>query len=341
MESWIFKKIRNTSRTRLVACCGIIIVALLACVANRVYLVNFFAGPHLQKPEELAAISDVTAYDKRFARIVGTDVINTGMREVVTSRSKSGVETTEAEYSIYAVKVGDRYLPIISDSGSHLQYNGELVTMPRELSVELPTTAAEGKPAFYPFVLDSSKNYRTPGYWGLGALALALAAAAYGISKARGYLRDPSSHPLIQRMNAWGKLTDISHQIERELRNPRIKLSGAKLTENYVIKQSLFHFDVARHEDLVWAYKSVTRHSYNFIPTGKTYAAIFHWNDTHFTLSGKEKHVDAALDLCAQQAPWAMFGYDADLEKEFGKRKHEFTSMVSQRRQDTLASAAA
>jgi hypothetical protein len=85
---------------------------------------------------------------------------------------------------------------------------------------------------------------------------------------------------------------------------------------------------------VLWAYKKITKHSVNFIPTGKTYEAIVSCYGGTATITGKEKHVDALLDYVRARAPWAIHGYSAEIATAFAKHQDEFVSAVEQRRQE-------
>ena len=87
----------------------------------------------------------------------------------------------------------------------------------------------------------------------------------------------------------------------------------------------------------MWGYKKITKHSVNFIPTGKTYEAIVKCYGGDAMISGKEARVNEVLHLVQQRAPWAVIGYSADLAGIWKKQQDEFLRQVEQRRQEWQA----
>src|SRR6266542_3252040 len=50
--------------------------------------------------------------------------------------------------------------------------------------------------------------------------------------------------------------------------------AGWRMGNKFLVRSTFFTFNVLRFHDVLWGYKKITRHSINFIPTGKTYEAI-------------------------------------------------------------------
>ena len=91
---------------------------------------------------------------------------------------------------------------------------------------------------------------------------------------------------------------------------------------------------------MLWGYKKVTKHSVNFIPTGKTYACILACSGGTAEVTGREKDVDALLAFAAERAPWAMFGYTDELSRAFKHKTAEFCEVVEQRKREPARQAA-
>jgi hypothetical protein len=106
------------------------------------------------------------------------------------------------------------------------------------------------------------------------------------------------------------------------------------VTDKYLIHRTLFTFDLLRLSDLLWVYKRVTRHSVNFIPTGKTYVGVLACYGGTAEVRGSEKKVDSVLNFAAQRVPWAVFGFSEELSKLFSRKTHDFCSAVEQRRRE-------
>jgi len=170
-------------------------------------------------------------------------------------------------------------------------------------------------------------------YWGI-AIALVLAAlfVKYG-RKAWARMRDPSLHPAAKRVGEWGDPISLSAEIEQESKNlVRHRLGSTALTDKYIMTDAWLTFQVLRLQDLLWAYKRVTKHYTYFIPTGKSFEAVLICYGGSAQFSGKENLVDEALQHAAQKAPWAAFGYSKELETTFNKKTAEFCAAIEERR---------
>src|SRR5207302_1608302 len=62
-----------------------------------------------------------------------------------------------------------------------------------------------------------------------------------------------------------------AQMIEEELRRPAEvwSIGSLKLTSSWLMNQSFFDLTIMNLIEVVWVYQKVTRHYYNFIPTGK------------------------------------------------------------------------
>jgi len=112
---------------------------------------------------------------------------------------------------------------------------------------------------------------------------------------------------------------------------------GWRLGDTYLIRSRFFSFDLLRLRDLIWGYKKVTKHSVNFIPTGKTYQAILHCYGGNAAVPAKEARVNEVLQFAQQRAPWAVFGFSDQLAKIWSKEQVEFLKQVEVRRQEWQA----
>jgi len=182
------------------------------------------------------------------------------------------------------------------------------------------------------FLMDES--FRFPGYCAIVAtLLFGFFLVRLGVPAWR-QLQDPSSHPVVRRVASWGDPIGIARDAEREWRTTRHKSGGWLMTEKYFIQSTFFTFDLLQISDLLWAYKRVTKHSVNLIPTGKTYDAVFVCYGGTAVIEGYEKDVNAMLAFAAERTPWAILGFSKELEQFFNKSNRDFCAAVKQRRRD-------
>jgi len=336
MDTWVHQQVRAMCRRRTVAWCVVLVAAVVFAVAQSRYISNFVKGPFEVGPPELDAITDVSTTPRYFVSVTGSKVIDTGIQQI-TTRKHAGVETSRSvSAAYYALVVGDRFLIVKRAAGMPTTVQGELAAMPAELDRHLFSTpqmqSIRGR--FYPYYLDDS-SFRVPGYIGIAvALILAVLLVKFALPAWR-YSRDVSSHPIVKRVAAWGDPIAIAVEARREAEAPpRYKGGGWRVTEKYLIRRAPFAFDLLRLSDLLWVYKKVTKHSVNFIPTGKTYAGMLVCYGGVAEVTGKDKNVEALLTYAAERAPWAIVGYSDDLSKLFKKQTQDFCAAVEKRKRE-------
>src|SRR6266850_2327955 len=237
-----------------------------------------------------------------------------------------------------ALVVGDKFLIFKTGGGGDAAsvVEGRLVPWPSELENEMfgSKEMQALRSRFYPFYVQNG-SFHVLGYWVIaGALVLAGLLLWKGVPAWRHW-RDPSSHPLLARVGKWGDPLGVAVEAERDFETPHLKGgNGCGVGDKYLIQSTFFGFDMLRLQDLLWGYKKITKHSVNFIPTGKTYEAIVACYGGTATIPGKEKKVHELLAFVQERAPWAMYGYSDELSALFNKRRQEFVSSVEQRRQE-------
>ena len=335
MDTWVHQMVRSRSRRRVAAWGLVLACAVAFAVSHHRYLTNFLLGPFTVGQADLDAINDVDAAPRYFVKVTGSRAIETGI-DHVTTRKRGGVETSRSvSASYYILVVGDRLLVVKSSEGKPLTAEGELTPMPAGLQRHLfdsPRMEAV-RPRFYPYYVDNA-SFRLPGYIALGGLVvLAVLLFAYARPAWR-YRQDVSSHPVVKRVAAWGDPLGIALEARREAESPKYKGGGWLVTDKYLIQSTFFTFDILRLADLLWAYKKVTKHSVNFIPTGKSYAALLACYGGAAEIKGREKKVDEILVFAAARAPWAIFGFSDELSKLFSQKTQEFCAAVEQRKRE-------
>ena len=260
--------------------------------------------------------------------------------EVRSDHGRETGRTVKASY--YALEIGDRYLIVKGRGGMPKIAEGGIAPLPGDFSRTFfaDPEVKQIRDRFYPFYLDTAP-FRAPGYFALAATgALFVVFFIYG-GRALHRWRDPSAHPAALRLASWGDPTSTEMEIEREERAPRVKAGGWRLGDKYLVQSSFFHFDVLRFEDLVWGYKMVTRHSVNFIPTGKSFKATLVCVGGSAAIAASQKLVDRVLEHAGQRAPWAAFGYSKEREMLMRKNSGAFAAAVEERKRELSRPGAA
>jgi hypothetical protein len=338
MDSWIVKRIRATALRRVIVWSLVLVGGVLLATSDHRYVANFLRGPYPLAQADLDSIRDVTMTPRYYARVAGDRVIDTGIRQY-TVRTQNGIETGREESGAYnAFAIGNRFLVVRTAADESPTAEGTLAPWPSDLEEQLfdSKEMRSLRSSFYPFYLNSD-SFRRPGYVVIGIGVLFLVLFVWQALPAWRAWRDPERHPLGQRIVQWagGDPLGVALAVEHEFDNPLLKAkAGWRLGNKYLVRSTFFTFNVLRFQDVLWGYKKVTKHSVNFIPTGKSYEAIVACYGGTATIPGKEKKVHELLEFVQQRAPWAMYGYSDELSSLFNKRRQEFASGVEQRRQE-------
>src|SRR5262249_7244788 len=154
---------------------------------------------------------------------------------------------------------------------------------------------------------------------------------------------EPQSTPVWKSLSAFGDAQQLSMQIEADLQSGGVrKYGGLQIGPQWMVRRKSFGTWVSPVGDLAWVYKKVTKHSVNFIPTGKTYPVILvgrHRQRTEEQM--KEKAVNELLTELAGRVPWAIFGFDQNLDRAWRKDPQSVISAVDSRYQQHKSKAAA
>jgi hypothetical protein len=337
MDTWVLRRVRERCIRRLAALTLALGCIVLFAVVEYRYISNFLMGPFHLDQDDLDSIHDISAAPRYFARVAGSKVINTGIQQI-TIRKRGGVENSRSvSAAYYALLVGDRLLIIKSSANARTNWEGELKIIGVELDRQLfqaPTMQAIHN-RFYPFYLDDG-SFRFPGYFAIIAtLSFGFFLVRFGVSAWR-QLHDPLSHPVVRRVASWGDPIGLALDVERESRTPHHKSGGWLVTDKYLIRSTFFKFDLLLISNLLWAYKRVTKHRVNFIPSGETHEAILVCYGGTAVVNGSEGIVTGILAFAADRAPWAIFGFSKELERLFNKSNMDFCAAVEQRRHDSI-----
>jgi hypothetical protein len=336
VESWISERIRSVSLRRLVVWTLVLAAGVFLAAVDRRYIANFVGGPYPLAAADLDSIQDIATTPHYYARVGSEKVLDTGLRQY-TVRRRDGRETGREESAAYhAYVMGSHFLIVKTDGGAAPHsIEGRLAAWPSDLESQLFDTQEMRamRSNFYPFYIDGD-SFRRPGYIVIVVALLFLALFAWQALPAWRAWRNPDAHALARRIAGWGNPLAVAVEAEREFQHPHLRAGAWRLGDKYLVHASFFGFDLVRVHDVLWAYKKITKHSVNFIPTGKSYEAVVNCYGKNVTMPAKEKQVDGILDYLRAKAPWAAQGFSDELMQLWTKRQQEFIVAVEERRQE-------
>jgi hypothetical protein len=342
MALWVENEARRANRNLLLANGLIAAVMVLIIGANYRYCANFLLGCQPVSNSELAGITSPDQRWRNFVTVTGTDAVKTPYRDIVKHMRNGEVVSTEIKAEYVWLVAGEKLLLVKASPGEQqLQYSGQLEETP---AAAAPVIARRPEPtaAVMPFTLNAV-DYRNNGYAILFMVAPLLALAVWNCIKAVRRSSELQFSPTWKNLSKYGSVYQLSQQIAAELQPNGIRQYGKlQVTPNWLVRRKMFSTWVSPVEDLAWVYKKVTKHSVNFIPTGKTYSVILvgrHRQRTEEQM--KDTAVNELLVQLAGRAPWVLFGFDQNLDKAWRKDPAGVIRTVDLRRQQQVQAKAA
>ena len=322
-ETWIRRRCRQTTYNQLFLLALMGAAISLGYYTSLRYWQNFIHGPYGLTSDELAFISEPSSTNWKWISTKGLSVVSSGV-QIVTTETRNGEKVNSYVSSRYFLMQteGGRLLIIQSEREPSTYVRGVLKTIPEDLVDKIfpDKSDTDLKARLYPFLLDTAANYRCPGYIVLAATAMFSGFMAFFGIRAIRRVSDISRHPVVKRVEGRSDAAETALSSERELQSAvRFKGSAVIMTENFVVRNGLFSFDLFPINHLVWAYKRITTRRINFIPISKTFNAVLVFYGGSIEYPAPEAAVEEALVFISSRAPWAEFGYSEELSRAFRK----------------------
>ena len=217
---------------------------------------------------------------------------------------------------------------LIADAMPVMHVKGSIKAMDEEERGYYYEAAGENTDAvdvMLPYYIDVDRvsGYSVTTLWIMLAVsALLLVAAVYPLVKA---LTGGYQKKLRQKLAQWGDPTMMAEKLEQFCDSTE-PVCGVRMGREFVFFQSGGASVVLRPTDLVWAYQIVTQRRVNFIPVGKTYAAVLRTADgLQYNLPMKKDQVQTLLAAIEAALPGVVLGYDKELEKLYRKDRAAFS----------------
>lgn len=339
MALWVENEARRANRNLLLVNGGMLAVLIVIVAVNYRYCANFVLGCQSISNAELAAISSPDQRWRNFVSASGTKSIKAEYQDVVNHMEGSRVVSTEIKDEYIFLRVGEKILLVKAAPGKEtLEYSGELVAttepVKEDLLRPLAKEDADLASEVLPYTLNAA-DYRSNGYTMLAIGLPLLALALWNCLKGMRRISEIQLSPVWKHIAVYGNAEQLSQQIEAELQPAIIRKYGKlQIAQQWMVRRRTFNTWVSPVGDLVWIYKKVTKHSVNFIPTGKTYSVVLVGRHRQrIEEQMKEKAVNEMLADLTARVPWALFGFTQDLEKAWQKDSAGVIAAVDSRYQ--------
>jgi hypothetical protein len=299
-------------------------------------------GPWAVPQAFLVSATGAADFRRNFVRVEGERSVDVG--RALSRNTNTGDTTVTAKYAM--LLTGGRLLLVkaaADDPEGTTAYTGTITPVPESVQTSFLAKARDADPsavaALLPFMLDAT-NRQGGARFGLLCMAALAAWSLWKLKQAVERRADPLRHPSLRALAVYGDPRVVADAISAEIAagNPRRQGASARLTRNWILIEDWFGFRAMATHDVAWIYKKVTKHSVNFVPTGKSYAAVVHsQRGVTFEIAGNDAQTDEALREVYQRAPWALVGYEAAAVAAMqGARRAETIAHVAARRDEML-----
>lgn len=128
-----------------------------------------------------------------------------------------------------------------------------------------------------------------------------------------------------------------------EFYNAAPPVNGLRINNEFFMHLAGNNVSFAETREVLWVYLNITKHSYNFIPTGKTYAIMVMLADgTSITMNQKNKKAaEATMEYIGNSLPYIIFGYDEQIAQIYGSNRQEMMRVVNERKMQCMANQGA
>jgi hypothetical protein len=189
---------------------------------------------------------------------------------------------------------------------------------------DIPYDEAQGVVSPYIVRVDQSRLFEQAG---LGLAAAVAVFFALRLILAARALADYRTARAYKRLGPDAEL--VNGEISRDLDYGQFALDRKDLTitRGWILSRSALSFAAQRKRDLLWVYKTVTRHRTNGIPSGKTYSVTLSFADgKQFAFNARANTVDGLVAAVAADVPTALPGYSDELAALYRRDRAAFAA---------------
>ncbi len=346
-KGFVVKSIVRCNRNWLIVCILVLLGMAGVFYLNSNYFANVILGAYPIERDELLSNKNLPSSFRYYVKVTADEAMDTGGTYVEVS--KRNVETLKSRY--FALAIGDKLLLAevdpdgsVADGAQDVSLTGEITNLSSQEDEKILQPILRKQPQlradFLPFILKAKSGYYYSAlFWGLiGSVILLIIGLC--IFYTLGRLVNPEKSSVMKYLAIHGSPMTVANSIDAEMAGNHEKMGPVHISPNWIVLSSAFAIEVQNLEDIVWGYEKVTKHSVNFIPTGKTYQVILHnMQGKQMSLTGRFMNDERAFKLLVkiqERVPWFISGYSDELSGLWSKDKNSFIESVMARKKSFI-----
>ena len=305
------------------------------------YLRNCFLGPQKIDSKQLMRINNLESLERDYITFTSPKTIEIDFKKIINKHSEIEIPTQKhiivlvGTKKALLVKVQPDYNPkncTFTGGLSEIAIDTQIQIIPR-LIQKIP--ALKGK--ILPFMLETG-DYRLWSYFLVPLLLSGLGICSWQLYQAK-IRSNPRRHPVYPALAKYGDVDTLTNSIDREI-SDRYNINSLKsntfyLTQSWLIFSNKYDLQIMHLDQLMWVYKKGNKRRMKFIPTGKSHEISLHDRlGQEQTIKSSKKQVNEIIIEIAGYAPWAIVGFDPEVEVMWDDRRDDFYQLVAQRQQE-------
>ena len=338
IQGYVARQISRNNRNLLITNVIIAIIVLTIPLLTRQYISECLNGPFPSTPDAISKLNTAGDAPHSWVRVpIDRDQIDDSDFHIHVSGRSS-----RDDYYYFLHLQGGKFLIIkTSSKGLPAVVEGSISNPDSEVTNDVISGIAghvEGDAL--PVIIDTS-SYRAGLYAMIAIGVPILLINIWNILKAFLRMGNPLSHPAAKQLAKIGPPEEIAVAVDAEVNEGGAKVGKVLTTRSWLIRPSAFGTDLVYLGDIVWAYKHETVHKSYGVTTNRTYSTIiFDVRGKRWQFSLNQAQVDGLLGELKTRVPWAIIGFNKDLQTAWQKNRKSVLATVEQRKQQLTAQSA-
>lgn len=328
-------QVKRISKNILILNSILLILSIIILICNFSEFKNIVIGPERVDIGEISGLKISGFAARNYVTVYPEKQVSTGLQYVEKEYDSSHNEKSKTVQSVYYVlKEGQNLIlaALPPDKENESSYTGWVRKMTPEESDNLRDDISELKAmdnfTVSEYVLDVKKSSGA-AFWYVVCIICMIINIIY-ISKSIRYFDFPEKNKIFKQVTKYENPDAAINSIQEELPYDLLQNKGGLFVlRSWILKEGFFSFNIYKLDDVVWIYKKVTRHSVNFIPTGKTYGLVLKFQDkSQCFITMGEKQVDYIITSLKQMNPWIVVGFSQSINKMWTSNYRQLVNYV-------------
>lgn len=330
MKNPLLTDLEHVSRNTLLAGVGFVLLATFSLWRGwpSFRALCFGATP---VPHEAISGYLAGAPPRYYIEVEGDRVIDTGFEKV----ERGFLPGEGAHFRFISLAMGDHLLLVKTPAEKPARrFTGLLVPLPAEAKGEVVSVLERAYPdirgRFVDLMLDAAPAPPRAIARFLAALAV-LSLGVFLMQRGARAMESPWDHPSVALLARTRALKFTFEEVEQEVKKDphKLVLEGVTLTESWIYQKGFFTFKLIPLGDLAWIYPE-PRRPWQFWPWRSL--VFYDCAGNRCSMLVSERNVDRLFTATVVRAPWAVTGYNRNIEVLWLADRKAFVAEVNDRR---------